>query len=178
MITKNSYGEKPKIDSSAFIHPTAVIIGNVRIGKNVFVGPWAVIRADEPETSIVIGDNCNVQDRVIVHALQHTSVSVADGASLSHGCIVHGPAKIGKKCFVGFGSVVFNAELGDGVVVKHLAVIEEAVIPDGKYVCPLQLVNSKAKVKSLKNADKNNKSFVDKVVSVNLKLTKGYRVNC
>jgi carbonic anhydrase len=178
MISKNSYGEKPLIHGSAFIHPTAVIIGNVRIGKNVFVGPCAVIRADEPKTSIVIGDNCNVQDRVVVHALQNSAVLVGEETSLSHGCIVHGPVKIGKKCFVGFGSVVFNAELCDGVVVKHLAVIEEAVIPAGKCVAPLQLVNSKAKVNKLKKADKDHKCFVDKVVSVNLMLTEGYRVNC
>ncbi|MBU0952022.1 MAG: hypothetical protein KKH91_04250 [Elusimicrobia bacterium] len=83
---------------SAFVHPTAVIIGNVKIGKQVFVGPDAVIRADEPKSSIFIGANCNVQDRVIVHALQNTSVYVDNNSSLSHGCIVHGPCKIGKKC--------------------------------------------------------------------------------
>ncbi len=115
MINRNPQGDYPQIDRSAFIHPTAIIIGNVKIGKKVFVGPGAVIRADEPKSSIFIGDNCNVQDRVVVHALQNSSVYVDDNTSLSHGCIVHGPCKIGKNCFIGFGSVIFNAELGQGV---------------------------------------------------------------
>lgn len=176
MISQNAYGERPKIHSSSFIHSTANIIGNVKIGKNVFVGPLAVIRADEPKSSIVIGDNCNVQDRVIVHALQNTAVCVEEGSSLSHGCIIHGPCKIGRKCFVGFNSVVFSAELGKGVVIKHLAVVEDVVIPEGKTVGPLHLVNNKATVQKLKAADKKTEIFVSKVVSMNLKLTRGYKV--
>ena len=48
MMSWNPNGDYPKVDTTSYIHPTAVVIGKVRIGKNVFVGPGAVIRADEP----------------------------------------------------------------------------------------------------------------------------------
>ena len=129
MIERNPSGQYPQIHSSAFIHPTAVVIGNVKIAKKVFVGPGAVIRADEHKSSIFIGDNCNVQDRVIIHALGNSSVFIDKSSSLSHGCIVHGPCVIGKKCFIGFGAVVFGARLENGVVTKHLSVVENIVLP-------------------------------------------------
>ncbi|MFH1258897.1 MAG: DapH/DapD/GlmU-related protein [Elusimicrobiota bacterium] len=174
MINRNPQGDYPQIDNSAFIHPTAVIIGKVKIGKKVFVGPGAVIRADEPKSSIFIGDNCNVQDRVVVHALQNSSVYVDDNTSLSHSCIVHGPCKIAKNCFIGFGSVIFNAELGQGVVIKHLAVVEKVVLLPGKAVEPLQLINNETKAKKLKKTDKITEDFVNKVLAVNKKLLQGY----
>jgi len=109
MISWNPDGDRPQVDDSAYIHPTAVIISKVSIGKNVFVGPEAVIRTDEPGSSIIIRDNCNVQDRVIIHALENSSVLVEENASLTHGCIIHGPCKISRNSFVGFGSVVFKS---------------------------------------------------------------------
>lgn len=96
MIRCNSNSDYPKIDKTAYINPTAMIIGKVSIGKNVFVAPGEVIRADEPGSSVSIGDNSNIQDRVIIHALGNSSVIIGKNTSLSHGCIVHGPCKIGK----------------------------------------------------------------------------------
>ena len=107
-IRPNPQGDYPKIDKTAYIDPSAVIIGKVTIGRNVFVAPGAVIRADEPESFIRIGDNCNIQDRVVAHALANTSVIIGRNTSLSHGCIVHGPCVIGKGCFIGFGSVILK----------------------------------------------------------------------
>lgn len=101
MIRCNPEGFYPKIHTSAYIDATAIVIGNVRIGKNVFVAPGAVIRADEPESFISVGDNCNVQDRVIIHALGNGSVIIGENTSLAHGCIVHGPCRIEKDCFKG-----------------------------------------------------------------------------
>lgn len=176
MIHRNPQGDYPQIAPSAFIHPTAVIIGKVKIGKKVFVGPGAVIRADEPKSSIFIGDNCNIQDRAIVHALLNTSVYVDDHTSLSHGCVVHGPCKIGKNCFIGFGSVVFDAELCPGVVIKHLAVVEKVVLLPGKTVESLQLINNKTKVKKLKKTDKKTEDFVHNVITVNKKFVQGYKL--
>jgi carbonic anhydrase/acetyltransferase-like protein (isoleucine patch superfamily) len=128
MISKNPAGQYPNIDKSAYVDKSARIIGNVKVGKNVFIGPLAVIRADEPDSSIEIGDDCNVQDHVIVHAFTGAKVSVGASSSLSHGSIVHGPCVIGKGCFVGFGAVVVNAILGDNVATRHLTVIENKTV--------------------------------------------------
>lgn len=166
---------QPKIDNTAYIDPTAVIIGKVIIGKNVYVAPGAVIRSDEPKSSIVIQDNCNVQDKVIIHALAGTTVIIKKNTSLAHGCIIHGPCVIGKDCFVGFGTVIFNAELCNEVIVKHLAVIEGVEIPAGRLVANGIVVDSKDMVNDLGMASEELKAFSQKVVKANLDLAKRYK---
>jgi len=175
MLKKNPQGDYPQIDTSTHIDHTAVIIGKVKIGKNVFVGPGAVIRADESGSSITIKDNCNVQDRVIIHALEDTSVLIEENTSLTHGCIIHGSCKIGKNCFVGFGSVVFNAEVGDGVCIKHLAVVEGANIISGRLIESRHLVNCEDDARELRCTDKKEREFMEKVIKINLDLVKGYK---
>ncbi|MBU0478720.1 carbonate dehydratase [bacterium] len=172
---RNPQGDYPQIDKSAYIDPTAVIIGKVNIGRNVFVGPTAVIRADEPDSSIIVKDNCNVQDRVIIHALENTSVLIEENTSLAHGCIIHGPCTIGKNCFIGFGSVVFESEIGEKSLIKHLAVIEKVNVFSGRVVESGQLVNCKDNVRELRLADERDKAFMEKVIKTNLNLVKGYK---
>lgn len=175
MIKENPNGALPQIDSTSYIDPTAVIIGKVKIGKNVFVGPGAVIRADEPESFIVIKDNCNVQDRVVIHALAGSTVEVSESTSLAHGCIVHGPCTIGKNCFIGFGAVIFKAGLGDGVIVKHLAVVEGAEIPAARLVANGTVVDSKEMAEKLKATAEELKTFSQEVIRANLDLVEGYK---
>ncbi|MEI8344447.1 MAG: carbonate dehydratase [Candidatus Omnitrophota bacterium] len=166
----NSNKDYPQVDKSSFVDPTAVLIGKVHIGKNVLIAPGAVIRADEENSAIYIADNCNVQDRAIIHALGGSSVRIGVSASLSHGCIVHGPCVIGEKCFVGFGSVVFKSELADKVFVGHLAVIEGVDIGAGRFIKNGAVVDSQIKAKKLKRVSKTHGEFIDRVLSANMKL--------
>ena len=170
MIRCNPSSEYPKIDKTAYIDPMAVIIGKVNIGKNVFVAPGAVIRADEQKSFIVIGDNCNIQDRVIIHALGNSSVIIGENTSLSHGCIVHGPCKIGKGCFIGFGSVVFRSALADKVFVGHLVIVEGAVIPERRCAPSGTVIKHKIKTKALKMISREQERFIQQVVDANLRL--------
>ena len=175
MIRRNPSGEYPEINKTAYIDPTAMIIGKVSIGKNVFVAPCAVIRADEPRSSVSIGDNSNIQDRVIIHALGNSSVIIEENTSLSHGCIVHGPCGIGKNCFIGFGSVVFKAVIKDNVFIKSLAVIEGVKIPNKKFNPNGTIISSPRMVESLQFISKEEIVFANKVVRANLRLAKGYK---
>lgn len=175
MIRKNPNGDYPQIDNTAYIDPTTVIIGKVKIGKNVFVGPQAVIRADEPNSSITIEDNCNIQDRAIIHALEGTSVLIEENTSLAHGCIIHGPCKISRNCFIGFGSVVFNAEVDEGVVIMHLAVVEGVNILPERVVRSSKLINSVDDVRELAHVNKELRGFAKRIIKTNLDLVKGYK---
>ena len=175
MIRRNPQGDYPKIDKTAYIDPTAMIIGRVKIGKNVFVAPGAVIRADEAKSSVSIGDSSNIQDRVIIHTLGNSSVIIGKNASLAHGCIIHGPCKIGEGCFIGFGSVIFKARIKDNVFVKILAVIEGVEIPSKKLIPNGAIVASPRAVKSLQSISKDEIAFAKGVVGVNLHLVKGYK---
>ena len=102
-------GYKPVIHPSSFVHPQASVIGNVIIGKDVYIGPGAAIRGDFG--GIVIEDACNVQENCTLHMFPGITVYLREGAHIGHGAIVHG-AEVGKNVLVGM-----NAVLMDGVVV-------------------------------------------------------------
>ena len=173
MIHTNHAGQAPKVDQTAYIHPSAVVIGNVQIGEKVFVGPNAVIRADEPcaegkVEAIVIESEANIQDGVIIHALGGSPVRIAKGASLAHGAVVHGPCDVGEGCFIGFRSVVFKASLGRGVVVQHLALVEDVTIPEGLHVPSMSAVLTEEDVRRLSPASPELAAFAEKVRRTNI----------
>ncbi|MCX9014471.1 MAG: carbonate dehydratase [Candidatus Methanoperedens sp.] len=174
MLLKNPAGELPRVNKSAYISEYAVIIGNVEIGENVIIAPNATIRADEPGSRIIIGSGCNIQDNVVIHALQGSTVLVGNKTSLSHGCIVHGPCTIGNNCFIGFGSVVFNCVVGNGCVVQHMALLKDVTIPDRKTVNDGMVVNEQDTADKLDKVTKDLTDFATRVVSVNLMLSESY----
>ena len=177
MIKANPSGDCPNIHSSSYVDETAVLIGNVKIGENVFIGPGAIIRADEKNSEIVIKDCCNVQDRVIIHCLEETKVIVHANTSLAHGCIIHGPSEIGDNSFIGFNSVVFGATLGEGVIVKHQCCVEGVTIPSSRMIESGQILKYQNETNDLKNVNYESTQFAEKVVNVNLDLVKGYATN-
>lgn len=121
-------GFKPVIHESAFIHKTASVIGNVIIGKDVYVGPGAAIRGDWGQ--IVIADGCNVQENCVIHIFPGVSLKLEEGAHIGHGAIIHG-ANIGRNCLVGMNAVLMdNVELGEESIVGALSFIKaETKIP-------------------------------------------------
>ncbi|UXM85340.1 LbetaH domain-containing protein [Methanococcus aeolicus] len=196
-IRKNLEGHYPSISKTGtYIDPNAVVIGNVKIGDDVYVGPHALIRCDEiPTEGIIIGNKVNIQDGVIIHALRGTKIEIEDEASLAHGCIVHGPAKIDKNAFIAFGAVVFAAEIGQGALIGHNAVVDGIGVEGGLKIPAGKLVPSGTVV--MKDIDGQVKAFLPdgtvltdlndlpevvdwykavpkKVVDVNIELAEGY----
>ena len=180
MIRSNPNGDLPKVDPTAYIDPSAQVIGNVHIGAKVFVGPNAVVRADESDAkgqvhSIEIGSECNIQDGVIIHALGGTSVTIGKRTSLAHGCVVHGPCTIGKECFIGFRAVVYKAALEDGVFVNASAVVQGVDLAANSFIPSGAVVSSSDDVARLvSTTSKVDREFSKKIVKANLALTKGY----
>lgn len=112
----------PVIHESSFIHPLAAVIGNVIIGKNVYVGPGAAIRGDWGQ--IIIEDGCNIQENCTIHLFPGVTVYLKEAAHIGHGAIIHG-ATIGKNCLVGMNSVVMdNVVLGNECIVGALSFIK------------------------------------------------------
>jgi carbonic anhydrase/acetyltransferase-like protein (isoleucine patch superfamily) len=113
---------KPVVHESSFIHPLAVVTGNVIIGKDVYVGPGAAIRGDWGK--IIIEDGCNVQENCTIHMFPGITVLLKEGAHIGHGAIIHG-ATIGKNCLVGMNAVIMdNVELGNECIVGALTFIK------------------------------------------------------
>jgi len=174
-LERNARGDRPRVAPSACLHPTATVIGNVVIGERVLIAPGAVLRADEPGpdgavSPILIGDEANIQDGVVIHALGGTAVTVGNGSSISHRAILHGPCRIGPRCFVGFNSIVFNATLGDGVIVLHHALVEGVSVPDGLYVPAGSVIRAVADAARLSPAPPDLVAFTERVRQMNLLL--------
>ncbi len=126
-------GIKPVIHPSSFIHKTAAVIGDVLIGKDVYVGPGAAIRGDWGR--ITIEDGCNVQENCTVHMFPGVSITLQESAHIGHGAIIHG-AQIGRNCLVGMNAVLMdNVELGEESIVGALSFVKaETKIPPRSLV--------------------------------------------
>jgi phenylacetic acid degradation protein len=98
-------GLKPVIHESAYVHPQANVTGNVFIGKDVYIGPFAAIRGDWGK--IVIEDGCNVQESCTIHMFPGTTVTLKKGAHIGHGAIIHG-GTIGENCLIGMNAVIMD----------------------------------------------------------------------
>jgi carbonic anhydrase len=179
-LRPNPIGDTPRVDPTAYIDPTAQVIGKVEIGAGTFVGPSAIVRADEVDGEgtvhpILIGSGSNVQDGVIVHALKGTRVVVGRTSSLSHGAVVHGPAEIGIGCFIGFRAVVFNVVLGDGVYVGSAAVVQNVRLASDTLVPPGQVILTQDQADVLGKTGTQEQLFMRSVNTANAKLAAGYK---
>ncbi len=115
-------GIRPVVDETAFVHPQACVIGDVTIGKHVYIGPGAAIRADFGK--IIIEDGCNVQENCTIHMFPGVTVTLHENAHIGHGAIVHG-ATIGKNCLVGMNAVLMDdVMIGDECIVGALSFVK------------------------------------------------------
>ena len=123
----------PTIHKSSFIAPSAVIIGDVTIGKNCGIYPHAVIRGDE--NSIKIDDGTNVQDCCVIHVNDQYKVEIGKNVSIGHSSMIHG-AVIEDECLIGIHATVLNgAKIGSGSVIGANALVTAGMdIPKNSLV--------------------------------------------
>lgn len=120
-MIKEFLGIKPQIDESAYVAESAIVIGNVSLGKNVSVWENAVLRGDI--NKIVIGEGSNVQDNCTVHVDIDFPVIIGKNVTIGHNAIIHG-AQIGNNVVVGMGSTLLNGcAVGDNVIIGACTLI-------------------------------------------------------
>lgn len=123
----------PVVDPSAFVHPSAVLIGDVIVGPNCYVGPCASLRGDFGR--IVLGRGANVQDGVIVHGYPKQDTLVEENGHIGHGAVLHS-CVVRRGALVGIRAVVMDdVEVGEQAVVAACA-----FVPVGKHVAPRTMV--------------------------------------
>ena len=116
----------PAIHPTAFIHPHAVVLGDVSLGARVSVWPTAVLRGDSDR--ITIGDDSNVQDGTIVHVDDGVPTTIGKRVAIWHRAIVHG-ATIEDDCLIAMGAVLLNhVHVGTGSIVGAGAVCREGML--------------------------------------------------
>ncbi len=116
-------GKIPKIGKGTFVHPEAVVIGDVEIGDNCYIGATAVLRADSGK--IKIGSGTNVQDGAIIHVEPETTALIGEDNLIGHGAMLHGPMIMGKNVMVGISATVLvGCEIGDGCLIAAGSVVK------------------------------------------------------
>ena len=125
----------PIIHPEAFVHPDAVIIGDVTIGALSSVWPCAVLRGDS--NKIVVGDRCSIQDGAVIHTTSTLPTIIGDECTIGHnahleGCTVHPGALVGSGSLVHHEAVIETGALvAAGAVVTHGTVVPAGALAVG-----------------------------------------------
>jgi carbonic anhydrase/acetyltransferase-like protein (isoleucine patch superfamily) len=183
----------PVIDASSYVHPLAAVIGNVILGKNIMVSPTASVRGDEGRP-IYVGDDSNIQDGVVIHALETEmngkqieknlfnvkgkkyAVYVGSRVSLAHQVQIHGPAVVMDNTFVGMKVLVFKSFVGQNCVIEPSVVLMGVRVAEGRYVPVGSVIKTQAQADNLPEItpDYPMKDMNKGVVHVNTVLARGY----
>lgn len=126
-------GHAPDVDETAWIAPTATVIGRATLGPEVGIWYGAVVRADFE--TITVGARSNIQDGCALHADPGLPLFVGEGVSVGHNAVLHG-CTVGDNVLVGMGATVLNgAVIGEGSLIAAGALVPEgAVVPPGSLV--------------------------------------------
>jgi carbonic anhydrase/acetyltransferase-like protein (isoleucine patch superfamily) len=184
---------EPVIGSNTYVHPLAAVIGNVILGNNVMVAPTACVRGDEGQP-LYIGDNTNVQDGVVIHALETEldgkpveknlmevdgkkyAVYVGNRVSLAHQVQIHGPAVVMDDTFVGMKVLVFKSFVGKNCVIEPGVILMGVKVADGRYIPVGSVIKTQSEADTLPTItpDYPMKDMNKGVLHVNKELAKGY----
>jgi len=135
----------------------------------VVIAPGTSIRADEG-TPFHIGDDSKIQDGAIIHGLEKSrvvgddgreySVWIGRGSCITHMALIHGPAYVGDRCFIGFRSTVFNARIGADCIVMMHALVQDVEIPAGKFVPSGSVITSQQQADRLPDVTEIDRAFL------------------
>lgn len=134
-------GITPVVHPDAFVHETAVLIGDVQIGAGCYIGPHASLRGDFG--SIIVEQGANVQDTCVMHSFPGKDCIVERNGHIGHGAVLHG-CHIGMNAMVGMNAVVM-----DDVFIGESSIIGATAFVGAKFECPPRslVVGAPAKVK-------------------------------
>jgi phenylacetic acid degradation protein len=119
-------GVRPVVHPSAYVHPTAVLVGDVIVGPRCYVGPLASLRGDFGR--LVLEEGANVQDTCVMHGFPEDDTVVEVDGHIGHGAVLHG-CRVGRNAMVGMNAVVMDkAVVGAGSIVGAAAFVKAGMV--------------------------------------------------
>ena len=119
-------GVTPVVDPAAFVHPSAILIGDVFVGPGCYIGPGACLRGDFGGIEIRAG--ANIQDTCVLHGFPGQGTVVEEDGHIGHGAVLHGCA-IRRNALVGMNAVVNdNADVGESAIVAAMAFVKAGMV--------------------------------------------------
>ena len=115
-------GIVPVVDPTAYVHPSAVLIGDVIVGPGCYIGPCASLRGDFGR--LILEAGANLQDTCVMHGFPGTDTVVEENGHVGHGAVLHG-CRIGRNALVGMNAVIMdNAVIGEASIVAASAFVK------------------------------------------------------
>lgn len=115
-------GIVPVVDPTAFVHPSAVLIGDVIVGPGCYVGPCASLRGDFGR--LILERGANLQDTCVMHGFPGTDTVVEEDGHIGHGAVLHG-CRIGRNALIGMNAVIMDkAVIGESAIVAACAFVK------------------------------------------------------
>jgi phenylacetic acid degradation protein len=134
-------GVIPVVAPGAYVHPTAVLIGDVVIGPGCYIGPNAVLRGDCG--GVVVEGGSNIQDNCVVHSSPGEEMHIEANAHVGHSAVLHA-CRIGRNALVGISAVVMDrASIGESSLVGAMAFVPERMVVPPRWLAtglPARLV--------------------------------------
>ena len=121
-------GVTPVVDPTAYVHPSAILIGDVVVGAGCYIGPCASLRGDFGRIEVRAG--ANLQDSCIAHGFPGTDTIVAEEGHVGHGAILHG-CVVERNALIGM-----NAVINDSAVIGESAIVAAMAFVKAKMVVP------------------------------------------
>src|SRR5450631_1388909 len=119
-------GMIPVVDPTAYVHPSAVLIGDVIVGPGCYIGPCASLRGDFGRIEVRAG--ANIQDSCVMHGFPGTDTIVEEDGHIGHGAILHG-CIVKRNALVGMNAVVNdNAVVGESAIVAAMAFVKAGMV--------------------------------------------------
>lgn len=126
-------GVTPVVDPTAYVHPSAVLIGDVVVGPRCYIGPLASLRGDFGR--LILEEGANLQDTCVMHGFPGCDTVVEADGHIGHGAVLHG-CRIGRNALVGMNAVVMdNAVIGAESIVAAMSFVRA-----GMEVAPRSMV--------------------------------------
>ncbi len=159
-------GHSPRIPVSAFVAPSADIIGAVELGENASVWFQAVLRGDIER--VRIGAYSNIQDGSVLHTVEGAPVEVGEWVTVGHRAILHG-CTVESHCLIGMGAIVLNgAQVGHrSIVAAGALVLENAVVPPGSLYAGVP-------ARLRRELTEDDRAFIDRHAANYLRHREGY----
>jgi len=160
----------PKVSKTSYIHPQAVIIGDVEIGDRCFVAAGAVLRADSGK--IRIGNGTSIQENVVLHVDIDKNTIIHDHVIIAHGAMLHGTT-VKSYVLVGMNSVLMNGVFCE----DHVLIASGSLVKEGFHIpSNVLVVGNPAKI--VKPLSREQKKAIHQGVKDYLDLVKRYKKAC
>ena len=160
----------PRISKSSYIHPLAVIIGDVEIGDRCFIGAGAVLRGDFGR--IKIGDGTSIQENCILHGDVDETLSIGDHVIIGHGAIVH-DATVRSNVLVGMNSTLMNRVFCE----DHVLIAAASLVKEGFHI-PSNVLVAGNPAKIIRPLSREQKKAIHQGVKSYQNLVKRYKKTC